>query len=158
MRLVAALLAFEVACAASVAILIIIVLARKALVSRPCLDQRAVHAEVLAREQALLLGNRHHFVEEFDDRIVPDQTFTVRLTHDLVEDLLIHRRVGEGGLRFRGAGRRAWAAILPLPATLPARLSAPSRARRRPADALWRTPRRPTGPSGPCRVSAAHTS
>ncbi|CAD6563264.1 hypothetical protein LMG24235_08506 [Paraburkholderia sabiae] len=77
MRLVAALATFEVVRAAAVVVLIVTVLAHEALVSRPRLDQRAVDAEVFAREQILLLSYGHYFVEEFDDRIVLDQSLAI---------------------------------------------------------------------------------
>jgi hypothetical protein len=51
--------------------------AHKALVARPGLDEGAVHAEVLAREPVVLVGNGQHLVEQFDDRVVRNQAFTV---------------------------------------------------------------------------------
>ena len=45
--------------------------------SGPSLDQRAIDAEVLAREPFVLVGNGQHFVEEFDDRIMFNQALTV---------------------------------------------------------------------------------
>jgi 2-keto-3-deoxy-galactonokinase len=44
-------------------------LANKTLVTSPGLDARAIYAEVF-REQVILIGNGHHFVEEGDDDIV----------------------------------------------------------------------------------------
>ncbi len=61
MRLVATLLALGVARTTTFAVLIVTVLGHKALVPRPRLDQRSVHTEVPAREQALLPGDRHNF-------------------------------------------------------------------------------------------------
>lgn len=72
---VAALFAFEVA-AVTVAP-VVVILAHEALVASPGLDQRAVHAEVLAREPFFLVRDGLHFVEEFDDGIVLDQAFAV---------------------------------------------------------------------------------
>src|ERR1700741_3303225 len=52
--------------AAAVVVLIVTILAHKALVPRPRLDQRAVYVEVLARGQGPLLTEVHDFVEKFD--------------------------------------------------------------------------------------------
>ena len=54
-----------------------VVLAYKTLVARLDLDQGAVHAEVLVRQQARALGRLHDQGEQLDDRVVFDQAFTV---------------------------------------------------------------------------------
>lgn len=74
MRLVAALLALEVAAAG---VVVFSVLALEALVPGPRLDQRPVDAEVLARQPALLLCGAQHLIEELDDRVVLDQALAV---------------------------------------------------------------------------------
>lgn len=60
MRLVRAALPLETAATAG---RIVAVLAHKALVARPGLNQRAVHAEVPAREPAVLVGALHRMTE-----------------------------------------------------------------------------------------------
>lgn len=61
MGVVAAALAFEVA-----RVIVAAVFARETLVPGPGLNERAVHAEVLAREPVVLIGNGQNFIEEFD--------------------------------------------------------------------------------------------
>ena len=96
MGVVAALLVFEVArVGVGVAVIVRAVFAHEALVARPGLDQGAVHAEVLAREQFLLLGLLHDLVEELDDRIVLDQAFAVLAEHGRNPDCIVHGQADE---------------------------------------------------------------
>ena len=46
------------------------VLAHKACVASPGLDQCALHAEVFARKPIVLVGNGLYFVEEFDNCVM----------------------------------------------------------------------------------------
>ena len=64
MCLVAARLAFE---AGATAGLVTAIFAYKALVACSGLDERAVHAEMLAREPVLLIGDFEHMVEQRND-------------------------------------------------------------------------------------------
>ena len=80
-RVVTASLAFEVGTeiviAVVVAIVVLATLAYKALVAGPGLNQRAVDAEVLAREPTLVVGGLDDQTEQLDDRVVGDQAFAV---------------------------------------------------------------------------------
>ena len=69
---VASLTTFEVT-----RVIVVAIFASKILVARTGLNQRAVPAEVLTREQFVLVGNGQQFVEEFDDRVVNNQALTV---------------------------------------------------------------------------------
>ena len=77
-RLVAASLPLEVPTTAGI---VVTVLAHEALVSGPGLDQRAVDAEVLTRQQVPGLGRLQHFAEERDHRVVLDQALAVLAEH-----------------------------------------------------------------------------
>lgn len=74
MRVVAAAFVSEVAVVRGV---VAAVFAHKAFVPSPGLDEGAVYAEVLAREQAFALGLRQHLIEQLDHRVVRDQAFAV---------------------------------------------------------------------------------
>lgn len=58
--------------------------------TRPGLNKRAVHAEVLARNPAMLVGALQHMAEQLDDRIMRQQALTVFRQH---RDL--HRQADE---------------------------------------------------------------
>ncbi|MCY1541589.1 hypothetical protein D9M68_772900 [compost metagenome] len=92
-RVVAALATFEVAAVAIV--LVAAVLAHEALVACPRLNQRAVDAEVLARQPVLLLRDGQHLVEKLDDRIMLDQPFAVLGEHRGHPNWVVHRQPDE---------------------------------------------------------------
>jgi transposase-like protein len=69
-----------------------VALGRKALVPGPGLDERAVHAEVLTREQVALVRDRHHLVEGQDDRIVLDQALAVPAEYRRHPHRIVHRQ------------------------------------------------------------------
>ena len=55
----------------------------------------AIHAEVLAREQFLLLGLLHDLIEELDDRIVRDQAVAVLAEDSGHPDCVVHGQADE---------------------------------------------------------------
>ena len=67
------------------------VLAPHALVAGPGLDERAVDAEVLTRQQSTLVGHFHGSIEEFGDRVVLDEAVAV-----LAEDRVVPHSVLDG--------------------------------------------------------------
>lgn len=67
------------------------VLAPQALVAGPGLDERAVDAEVLAREQPALVGHLHGGVEQLGDRVMLDEAVSV-----LAEDRVVPHGVFDG--------------------------------------------------------------
>ena len=66
------------------------VLAPHAFVAGPGLDERAVHAEVLARQQPALFGHLHRRVEQFGDRVVLDESVAVFAEHQVVPQGVLH--------------------------------------------------------------------
>ena len=62
-----------------------------ALMAGPGLDERAVNAEVLARQEPSLVGHLHRLVEQLGDRIVLDEPVSV-----LAEDGVVPHRVLDG--------------------------------------------------------------
>lgn len=81
MRLVAAILAVPVLELATAAfgrcVVVGLVFAHEALVSRPSLNQRAVHAEMLAREVATRVRGLNRFVKQTDDDVMNQQAVAV---------------------------------------------------------------------------------
>ena len=59
------------------------------------LDQRSIHAEVLAREPTLALGLGQHFVEQRHHRIVRDQPLAVLAEYRRHPHRVIHRQSDE---------------------------------------------------------------
>ncbi|SPC18372.1 conserved membrane hypothetical protein [Cupriavidus oxalaticus] len=92
-RVVAALATLEVG--AVVVVFVAAILAHEALVARPRLNQRAVDAEVLARQPVLLLRDGQHFVEELDHRIMLDQPFAVLGKDRGHPNCIVHRQPDE---------------------------------------------------------------
>ncbi len=72
-----------------------IVLGHQALVSRPGLDQGAIHAEVLLGQPLLLIGLFEHFVEEDHHGLVFDQALTVLAEHGGHPARIVHRQANE---------------------------------------------------------------
>jgi hypothetical protein len=77
------------------AVVVRAILAPHALVARPSLDQRAVNAEVLARQQPALLGHVHRGVEQFGHRLVLDQPVAVLAEHRVVPHRVVDRQAHE---------------------------------------------------------------
>ena len=71
------------------------VLAPHALVTGPGLDQRTVHAEVLARQQPALVGHLHRRVEQIGDGIELDQPISVLAEHRVVPHRVLDRQPDE---------------------------------------------------------------
>lgn len=59
------------------AVICFVVFGHKAYVTSPGLDQGAVHAEVFAAEQLTFIGLRHDLVEQFDHRIMRNESLAV---------------------------------------------------------------------------------
>jgi hypothetical protein len=92
---IAAPLAPEVPGDAAAISVLVLVLGHKALMAGPGLHERAVYAEMQAREQAMLLRDRHHLVGEPDDRVVVDQAFAVIAEHRRHPHSVVHRQPDE---------------------------------------------------------------
>lgn len=86
-RVIAAAFAFEVA---AVAAIVTAVFTTEAFVTSPSLDECAVNAEVLAREQAFVLGLLQHEIEELDDGVMLDQTFPILGKYGGYPDGIVH--------------------------------------------------------------------
>jgi len=61
----------------------------------PGLDQRAVHAEVLARQQSALLGHLHRRVEQLGHRVVLDEPVAVLAEHRVVPHAVLDGQAHE---------------------------------------------------------------
>jgi len=59
------------------------------------LDERAVHAEVLARQQPALLGHLHRGVEQFGDGVMLDQPVAVLAEHRVVPNRVLDGQADE---------------------------------------------------------------
>ena len=96
MRLVAALLAVPVLALVSTAlgrrIVIGFVLAHEAFMASPRLNQRAVDAEVLAREMTARLRRLHSLVEQTHDDIVRQQPVSILAERRVVPHRIVHRQ------------------------------------------------------------------
>ena len=92
MRFVAALLAFEIP---AITVGVIVVLGHKTLVPGPGLDERAIDAEVLARQQVPLLSDCHHFVEELDDGVMLDEPLAILGEHRGHPNGIVHGQADE---------------------------------------------------------------
>ena len=87
---IAAALALEVA-----RVIVAAIAGFENLVPGPGLDQRAVHAEVLATEPVVLIGNRKHLVEQCDHRVMLNQALAVLGKHRRHPNRVIHRQADE---------------------------------------------------------------
>lgn len=65
------------------------------LVSGPGLYERAVHAEVFAKEQVLLFGLGQYFVEQGDDGVVLNEPFAVLGEDGGYPDAVVHGQANE---------------------------------------------------------------
>ncbi len=93
MRLIAASLALPVGLGVAPATgrqIVRSVLAAKTLVARPCLDQRAVHREVLPGQQALLVRQGHDFSKERFHDFVLEQSVAVLREDGVVPHHVLH--------------------------------------------------------------------
>ncbi|CAN0626732.1 protein of unknown function [Burkholderia multivorans] len=99
MRLVAALLTVPVLALAGTSIgrriVIRFVLAHEALVPGPSLNQRAIHAEMFARQVAARLRRLDGLVEQTYDDIVNEQPVTVLAERRVVPHRIVHRQADE---------------------------------------------------------------
>ena len=60
--------------------------------ARPCLDQRAVDAEVFRREMAAHLRRLHRLIEQTHDDVVREQSLAIPAERRVVPDRIVHRR------------------------------------------------------------------
>ena len=67
----------------------------QALVTRPGLDQRAVHTEVLAREQSSRIGHLHRGVEQVGGHVVFEESVAVLAEHRVVPHRVLDRQAHE---------------------------------------------------------------
>ena len=100
MGVVAARLPFPVrlrvtSAAASGPLIVAAVLGSKALLTRPCLDQRAVDREVLLRQQAARVCVAHDLSEQAFDHVMLQQAVAVLEKSRVVPDRVIERQADE---------------------------------------------------------------